>query len=87
MSLTVLILWCALTLVFSGAMKLGALISVAAPRQTPNTNPAIVARLPVVSVMVALYKEADIAARLVRRLGRLDYPRDLLDIVLVVRGG
>lgn len=34
--------------------------------------------------MVALYREADIAPRLVRRLGLLDYPRDLLDILLVV---
>lgn len=43
-----------------------------------------IARLPVVSVMVAMYHEADIAPRLVRRLGRLEYPSDLLDIVLVV---
>jgi cellulose synthase/poly-beta-1,6-N-acetylglucosamine synthase-like glycosyltransferase len=37
--------------------------------------------------MVALYRESDIAARLIRRLGRLDYPRALLDIVLVVEEG
>ena len=42
------------------------------------------ARLPQVSVMVALYRESDIAARLVRRLSRLDYPRELLDVVLAV---
>ena len=41
-------------------------------------------RLPVVSIMVPLFREKDIAARLVRRLGRLDYPRELLDILLVV---
>ena len=34
--------------------------------------------------MVALYRESDIAGRLVRRLGRLDYPSELLDILLVV---
>jgi cellulose synthase/poly-beta-1,6-N-acetylglucosamine synthase-like glycosyltransferase len=33
---------------------------------------------------VALYREADIAARLVQRLGRIDYPRDRLDILLVL---
>lgn len=46
-----------------------------------------IARLPTVSILVALYREAGIAPRLVRRLGRLDYPRDLLDIVLVVEEG
>ncbi|MBD3766133.1 MAG: glycosyltransferase [Rhodobacterales bacterium] len=43
-----------------------------------------IARPPVVSVLVALYRESGIAARLVRRLGRLDWPRDRLDILLVV---
>jgi cellulose synthase/poly-beta-1,6-N-acetylglucosamine synthase-like glycosyltransferase len=41
-------------------------------------------RLPTVSVMVALFQEGNIAPRLIRRLDRLDYPRDLLDILLVV---
>ena len=45
---------------------------------------ASVADLPIVSVMVALYRESDIVARLVGRLGRLDYPRELLDVLLVV---
>jgi len=38
----------------------------------------------VVSVMVALYRESSIAARLVKRLEKLDYPKELLDILLVV---
>lgn len=57
------------------------LLSQGAPAPAPA--PAI-ARRPVVSVIVALYKEADIAGRLVRRLGRLDYPHDLLDVILAV---
>jgi len=40
--------------------------------------------LPVISVMVPLFAEADIADRLVGRLARLDYPRELMDILLVV---
>ncbi|MEO8244052.1 MAG: glycosyltransferase [bacterium] len=84
MTMTVLLLWCALTLVFSSAMKLAALYAVLRPNRPVAANPAIIARLPVVSVMVALYKESGIAARLVRRLDRLDYPRDRLDILLVV---
>jgi cellulose synthase/poly-beta-1,6-N-acetylglucosamine synthase-like glycosyltransferase len=33
---------------------------------------------------VALYRESNIAARLVQRLGRIDYPRDRLEIILVL---
>ena len=42
------------------------------------------ARLPIVSVLVPLLREQAIAERLVRRLRRIDYPRELLDICLVV---
>lgn len=41
-------------------------------------------RLPVVSVMVPLFAEADIAPRLIERIGRQTYPKELLDILLVV---
>lgn len=41
-------------------------------------------RLPTVSIMVPLFKEREIASSLVRRLARLSYPRELLDICLVV---
>ncbi|MDA5093530.1 glycosyltransferase [Aliiroseovarius sp. KMU-50] len=40
--------------------------------------------LPIISIMVPLYKEREIAGRLVKRLERLDYPRELLEICLVV---
>jgi glycosyltransferase XagB len=50
----------------------------------PGPNPASDAIQPIVSIIVALYREADIAPRLVRRLARLDYPVDLLDVILVV---
>ena len=42
------------------------------------------ARLPKVSVMVALYKESRILPRMVQRLSLLEYPRDLLEVILVV---
>ena len=42
------------------------------------------ARLPVVSILVPLLREEAIAERLVRRLRRVDYPLELLDICLVV---
>lgn len=64
-------------------MKLIALILMARSLPEPQALP-VIAHLPVVSVMVALYRESNIAARLVKRLGRLDYPPELLDVILVV---
>ena len=40
--------------------------------------------LPIVSLLVPLYREREIAERLVQRLARLDYPASRLDILLVV---
>ncbi|WP_207101188.1 glycosyltransferase [Paracoccus shandongensis] len=40
--------------------------------------------LPVISVMVPLFRESDVAGKLVSRLSRLDYPRELTDILLVI---
>ena len=39
---------------------------------------------PIITLIVALYRESDIAPRLVARLARLDYPEELLDVLLVV---
>jgi cellulose synthase/poly-beta-1,6-N-acetylglucosamine synthase-like glycosyltransferase len=50
----------------------------------PGPQPASDALPTVVSIIVALYREADIAPRLVRRLARLDYPVELLDVILAV---
>lgn len=40
--------------------------------------------LPTISLLIALYGEADIAPRLIRRLSALDYPRDRLETVILV---
>jgi cellulose synthase/poly-beta-1,6-N-acetylglucosamine synthase-like glycosyltransferase len=79
-----------LTLVmFAATFALKAAALWVALRPTPpEPGPApVIARLPTVSMIVALYREADIAPRLIARLGRLDYPRALLDVVLVVEEG
>ncbi|THD82475.1 glycosyltransferase [Aliigemmobacter aestuarii] len=75
--------WAIATLALATMLRAAAAFA-ALRRQPPDPPPPAIARLPVVSVMVALYHEADIAPRLVRRLGRIDYPSDLLDILLVV---
>lgn len=79
-----LALWAVVTLALTVTLKAAAALSGLAHPRAPPAPATVIARLPVVSVMVALYREASIAPRLVRRLERLDYPRDLLDVVLVV---
>ncbi len=64
-------------------LKLAATVAALRP-SPPLAQPAPDAILPVVSILVALYRESDIAPRLVRRLARLDYPEDLLDVILAV---
>lgn len=56
----------------------------ARPDPLAARRPTPIGRLPIVSVMVPLYKEPDIAPRLIARLGRLTYPRELLDVLLLV---
>ncbi len=82
-SIIALVIWGFVTMLASMALKIAALIAALRPPVPPGP-PVIVARLPVVSVIVALYREADIAPRLVQRLGRLDYPHHLLDVILAV---
>jgi len=49
-----------------------------------TTRPPPTADLPVVSILVPLYRETSIASALLKRLAKLDYPPDKLDILLVL---
>ena len=81
--------WAVLTLAAVTALRLAA-VAIHLRGAWRRRGPAIegpepvLARLPVVSVLVPLLREEAIAERLVRRLRRIDYPRELLDICLVV---
>lgn len=77
-----LIFWAALTMLATMGVKLVA--AMASPAAEPDGPHPIIARLPVVSLIVPLYGEAGIAPRLIGRLERLEYPRDRLDVVLAV---
>ena len=87
---TLLFGWALITLFATMGLKAAAWLAEMAARRRlarmpPNpTPPAPMHRLPIISVMVPLFREQDIAERLVARLGRLTYPRELLDILLVV---
>jgi cellulose synthase/poly-beta-1,6-N-acetylglucosamine synthase-like glycosyltransferase len=75
------------------ALVLGNILKIAAAltqlRRTrhpapPDNTIAFPYRRPIISIMVPLYREPDIAPRLVQRLGALTYPRELLDVMIVV---
>lgn len=78
--------WAVVTLLAQSGLKLACVL--AAGRTPPPLPPpapcAEEAPLPVISVMVPLFHEKDVAGRLVARLARLTYPRDRTDIVLVI---
>lgn len=54
-------------------------------RNTPPAGPSTLPmRWPSMSILVPLYKEREIAGRLIKRLNQIDYPIELLDICLIV---
>ncbi|EPX80086.1 glycosyltransferase family 2 protein [Litoreibacter arenae] len=75
-----------LALALNTALK--AACAVIALRKTspkpPDEGPKPILRLPKISILVPLFRERDIAGALVKRLARLSYPRELLEICLVV---
>lgn len=76
-------------LLLGSAMKIAAAVTQLratarkAPKPADNTL-RFPTRKPAVSIMVPMFREPNIAPRLVKRLGALDYPRELLDVMLVV---
>ncbi len=85
-----LVVWAVLTLLLNSALKAIAAIqywrkAAAGPPDHPvATGSNGFLKLPTVSILVPLYKEREIAGRLVKRLERLSYPKELLDVCLVV---
>lgn len=57
---------------------------VTVPGNVLTLHPTVETRLPVVSLLVPLFQEEQIAERLVRQLRRIKYPEALLDVCLVV---
>lgn len=79
--------WAVLTLVINSSLKVAA-VFMQARHGDSQTNRFLshrsTAPLPIVSVMVPLFREREITGRLIKRLSRINYPRELLDICLVV---
>lgn len=90
-----LTLWAVLTLVASAGLKLLSFQAILRQQRQKTLaekamqrgdvpRPEMKGPLPVISVMVPLFAEADIAHKLIGRLSRLEYPRELMDILIVV---
>ncbi len=93
--LSLLTAWATVSLIAQSGLKLVALLATRRIRaeervQAEGMASGKAARaemtgpLPVISVMVPLFRESDVAGKLVGRLSRLDYPRELTDILLVI---
>lgn len=79
----VLALWAILVLI--GNTTLRAIAAFVAWRNPPPERASVIpARLPIISVLVPLYKETAIADHLLARLKDVDYPRELLDICVIL---
>ncbi len=77
--------WAVLTLVLNTILKAVSAIFHLFPRpQAPVAANPQLAVLPIVTILVPLFRERDIAGALVRRLSRIDYPVDRLDVCLVL---
>ncbi|MFV0293600.1 MAG: glycosyltransferase family 2 protein [Paracoccus sp. (in: a-proteobacteria)] len=86
--------WAVLTLLAGMVLKLAAFRAVLRQKVDEKAQanliaaglrapPEMTTSLPVMSVIVPLFHESDVAGKLVGRLSRLDYPRELTDILLV----
>ncbi|TVR46076.1 MAG: glycosyltransferase [Rhodobacteraceae bacterium] len=83
--LKVLTVFTTIVLVLIALLKLAAATAAHRRRAAPpSSRRRFRARKPVVSIMVPLYREPEVVPRLVNRLSRLTWPRELLDILLVV---
>lgn len=78
--------WALITLLLLTGLKLTAAIAQFRTelRPLPLDSPPAIARLPVVSIMVPLFKERKIAGQLLKNLEKIDYPSELTDILLIV---
>ena len=77
--------WAVFTLILNTILKAVAALFHLFPKFNgpPPANPQL-AHLPTVTILVPLFRERDIAGALVKRLSRLDYPTDRLDVCLVL---
>lgn len=87
--LTTLLALVGLFLALTSALKLLAALAVYRTPESrapaaPRGRVVVVQRKPIVTLLVPLYREPETVPRLIRRLARLTWPRNLLDVLLIV---
>lgn len=88
LSLMALMAIACVTLVLAMLLKIvGLYLSLRGNNSDDQGPRAVPIDRPLVSLLVPLFKEAEIAGHLLKRLGRLDYPADRLDICLILEEG
>ena len=84
-SFLVLCGWAVFALLANTALKTAAVIlHLSAKTQAPEPKKQPADQLPIVTILVPLFHERDIAGALVTRLSQLKYPADRLDVCLVL---
>jgi cellulose synthase/poly-beta-1,6-N-acetylglucosamine synthase-like glycosyltransferase len=94
-SMWLLFLWVMLNLGAMSVLRLTALVQQVKTwinkrkqrANPPAPPPPSIEPLPKVSVLVPLYREGAILSKLIERLSKTDYPKELLDICLVLEAG
>ena len=79
-------LWAVVTLLSVTLLRTAAAIAELHSRRHRKSRPPadMPTDLPVISVLVPLFREREVASHLVERLSALDYPDDKLDLILVL---
>ncbi|MGR3323272.1 MAG: glycosyltransferase family 2 protein [Pseudooceanicola sp.] len=80
----ILLAWALITLTVASGVKGTATLVQLSARHRAEPPPVPTGTLPVISILVPMFRERHIAEHLVRRLERLDYPRGRLDVILVL---
>ncbi|MGP9791111.1 glycosyltransferase family 2 protein [Roseinatronobacter sp. NSM] len=75
--------WLAPLFLLAAALRLAALVNLALPK-APEPPPLADADLPSLTVLLPLYREAAVVPDLVAAMGRLDYPRHLVEFVVLL---
>jgi len=74
----------ALVLLLSAGLRLAAVTALLRRDRSDEGAEVFPARLPVVSLMIPLYREPEVGGTILARIAALDYPRELLDLCLVL---
>lgn len=81
-----LVMLCMITIVIllmNSILKAAAAVACYSARPLPRLQFLPSSKLPVITLLVPLFREKEIAQHLLERLNQLDYPRELLDVCLV----